>query len=50
MKRYGVSLSVRPSVSTRVHGSKPVVAGLLLWARRCAADECGQCHVVSVRR
>jgi len=46
------------------HRSKPAVAGLLLWARlagdidrllhgrrsAAAAGECGQCHVVSVRR
>jgi len=64
MKRYGVRSSVRLFVhlpSIWANSSKPAAAGLLLWARRAgdidrlwqqwrAADECGQCYVVSVRR
>ena len=54
MKRYGVRPSVSPSICPFVAD-----AGLLLWAWRRgdrllqqlrAAGECGQCHVVSVRR
>jgi len=53
-----VRLPVRLSVPAWAHSSKPVAAGLLLWARRAgdidrllhgqssaaAALECGQCH------
>ena len=56
--------SLRLFVSAWSHTSKPAAAGLLLWARRqeisivllhgrgsaAAAGECGQCHIVSVRR
>jgi len=52
--RMSVCLSVRLSVPARAHSSKPVAAGLLLWARpagdcctamlrsAAAAGECGQ--------
>jgi len=53
-------VSVRLSVPAWAHSSKPAAADLLLWAQRGgidrllqqrrAAAECGQCHVVSVRR
>ena len=41
------------SVPAWAHSNKPAAAGLLLWAQQstaAAADECGQCHVVSIRR
>ena len=46
-------LSVRPSVPAWANRNKPVAAGLLLQEIStdcCTADECGQCHVVSVHR
>jgi len=57
----GVRRSVRSSVPTRIYSSEHTAAGLLLWSRpaadidrllqqRRAAGECGQCHVVSVRK
>ena len=60
--RMSVCLSVRLSVPARAHSSKPVAAGLLLWARpagdcctavqrsAAAAGECGQWNFVSVPR
>jgi len=64
MKRYNVRPSVRPHAcqSLCAHSNNPVATGLLLWARRAednigrllgqhlSAGECGQSHVVSVRR
>jgi len=57
MKRYGTRASVCPIRSLQ----QRAVSFLLLWAQRIrdinrllqqrrAADECGQCHVPSVRR
>ena len=56
--------SICLSVRSLVHLSVPVAAGLMLWARWTgninrllhgqlsaeAADECGQCHLVSMSR
>jgi len=60
------TMYVRLSLPTWAHSSKPAAAGLLLWRggqeisidcctvgaqqQQRAAGECGQCHVVSVRR
>jgi len=64
MKRYNVRPSVRPHAcpSLCAHSNNPAATGLLLWARRAednidrllgqhlSVGECGQSHVVSVRR
>jgi len=59
MKRYGVRLSVPALADSNKPSAAALRTGLLLWARRPGdihrlqswlGSECGQCHVVSVRR